>query len=444
MSDALPLPSRPNLEQYKKLAKNFQAACKSTEPDAIRKCAARWLETLTRLHGPETSPAAQGRDARPEDIELRWNALKQNTEYIRKCTLAGAQFFIAREHGFSNWREFSRYVQELASANSPVSAFEAAADAIVSGDEQTLRNLLASHPSLTRVRSTRDHHSTLLHYVSANGVEDFRQKTPKNIINITNLLLDAGAEVDAESETYGGGCTALGLVATSIHPEKAGVQIAVLRTLLDRGANLNHLSAGGNSHSLVHACIANGQPAAARFLADLGAPLDPETSAAVGRLDVLQNYFDESGAPRPEANSKQIESGFLYACGNGKLEVARFLLDRGVDPAARNEDGQTALHWASWGAEIDVIKLLLERGAPIHAKDFRFHAIPLDMALWTWGNADNEEVREPFYQAIALLARAGAKLDREHWRDPEKESSAMLDKIASDPHMLAALRGEMP
>ena len=52
MSDALPLPPRPNLEQYKKLAKDFQNACKSSDSDAIRQWAARWLETLARLHGP--------------------------------------------------------------------------------------------------------------------------------------------------------------------------------------------------------------------------------------------------------------------------------------------------------------------------------------------------------------------------------------------------------
>ena len=42
MSDALPLPPRPNLEQYKKLAKDFQHACKSSETGAIRDWAARW------------------------------------------------------------------------------------------------------------------------------------------------------------------------------------------------------------------------------------------------------------------------------------------------------------------------------------------------------------------------------------------------------------------
>jgi hypothetical protein len=81
----------------------------------------------------------------------------------------------------------------------PVSAFEAAVDAIISGDQATLEKLLHENPTLVRGRSTREHRSTLLHYVSANGVEDFRQKTPKNIVQITKLLLKAGADVNAES-----------------------------------------------------------------------------------------------------------------------------------------------------------------------------------------------------------------------------------------------------
>ena len=41
MSDAVPLPPRPNLEQYKKLAQDLRHACKSRQPDAIRAWAAR-------------------------------------------------------------------------------------------------------------------------------------------------------------------------------------------------------------------------------------------------------------------------------------------------------------------------------------------------------------------------------------------------------------------
>jgi hypothetical protein len=36
MSDALPLAARPNLDQYKKLAKDLQRACKSGDADAVR------------------------------------------------------------------------------------------------------------------------------------------------------------------------------------------------------------------------------------------------------------------------------------------------------------------------------------------------------------------------------------------------------------------------
>ena len=62
MSDALPLPPRPNLEQYKKLAKDFQHACKSGDPGAIRDWAARWAETLARLQGLEITPEVRSAD----------------------------------------------------------------------------------------------------------------------------------------------------------------------------------------------------------------------------------------------------------------------------------------------------------------------------------------------------------------------------------------------
>ena len=41
---ALPLPARPNVEQYRKLAKDLVKACKSGEPTAVRDWAVRWIE----------------------------------------------------------------------------------------------------------------------------------------------------------------------------------------------------------------------------------------------------------------------------------------------------------------------------------------------------------------------------------------------------------------
>jgi ankyrin repeat protein len=421
MSDALPLPPRPNLEQYKKLARDLQDACKSSDPAAIREWASRWKQ--------------------PEKIERRWNQLKQTNGNVARCTLAGAQWFVAREHGFTNWPKFSRHVQELARAQSMVSAFEAAADAIVTGDIGTLRTLLADHPGLTRERSTREHRSTLLHYVSANGVEDYRQKTPKNIVEIANLLLDAGADVNAESDAYGGRCTALGLVATSVHPERAGVQLALLDTMLARGAKMAEPSGGGNQHSLLYACFANGQPKAAEFLAQRGAPVELDAAGSMGRLDVVKSYFDQDGALLPTATRRQVENSYYGACYDGHADVVAFLLDHGIDSAMTNDGGETGLHCAATGAHLAVMQLLIERCCPAAAKDKHYQGTALDFALWAWQNSSHSEVRERCYKAVALLARAGAVFDPQQWSDPAGSESGMLTKINSDPRMQAALRG---
>ena len=94
---------------------------------------------------------------------------------------------------------------------------------------------------MIRQRSRRVHHVTLLHYVAANGVEDFRQKTPKNAVEIARFLLDAGAEPDALADTYGGDTlqTTMNLLVSSAHPAAARLQSAIAEVLLDYGAAVN-------------------------------------------------------------------------------------------------------------------------------------------------------------------------------------------------------------
>ena len=305
-------------------------------------------------------------------------------------------------------------------------------DAIVTGDAAALRKLLHAHPELVRARSTRDHQSTLLHYVSANGVEDFRQKTPPNIVEIARILLDAGADVNATSEAYGGGSTALGLAATSVHPEQAGVQIPLLETLLEHGARIEQGAATGN-WSAVTSCLANGQPEAARFLASRGAILNIEGAAGLGRVDVLQTFFDDSAAVRPASSNEQVASAFLYACGYGQIDAVRYLLEKRVDPNIRNSGGETGLHWASFGPHPRVASLLLERGAAVDVRDERYNGTPLDWTLFAWGKADGTS-REQGYEMTALLVRAGATVHLP-WVEPHA-----AEQIRNDPRMQEILR----
>jgi ankyrin repeat protein len=447
MSDALPLPPSPNLDQYKKLAKDFQQACRSSEPRAIRDWAAHWAETIARLQGLETTTELRRQiDLEAERMEHRWLKYRKTKVRAARCTLADAQFFVARGHGFASWPKFARHLEALARSNTSVSTFEAAADAIVNGDLETLTKLLNENPELVRARSTREHRSTLLHYVSANGVEDFRQKTPQSITEITKLLLKAGADVNAESGAYGGGSTTLGLTATSWHPENAGVQLALMDVLIGHGATID----GPDGGSAVNGCLQNGRGEAAEFFASRGALLDLEGAAGVGRLDVVKGFFNDDGSLKQPTTQQQLKDAFAWACEFGRASVVDFLLQRGMEIDAKlKHDGQTGLHWAALHGHAGTTKLLLQRGATVDAKDESYGGTALGWALYGWGSSPQPaELRSTggggrHYEVVALLVRAGAKLDPEWFEDDEDRRRA-AEKARSDPRMAAALRGKMP
>src|SRR5712692_4079242 len=198
--DAKEVPARPTLEHYKKLAKDLLKAYQSGDAASMKRIQDHYQRPLT---WDELREAAQW--------QLR--KLKGSARQSAGFTLADAQFLIARLHAFESWPKFKKHIEAVLRERSPISKFELAADAVITGDVATLRQFLREDPELIRARSTRVHQSTLLHYVSANGVEDFRQKTPANAVEVTKILLDAGAEVDAEDNPGRG--TTLGLVATS-------------------------------------------------------------------------------------------------------------------------------------------------------------------------------------------------------------------------------------
>lgn len=361
---ALPLPARPDLEQYKKLAKELLRAGRSAGSDAIRDWSATWIKSLVEQAGIEIPPDSEWIDGWIRDV-----ASYAGAKLAGDGKLSDAQFVIARSHGFASWPKFVRHIRSAAEAGTAEAQFEAAADAVVAGDIEALLKLLRSNPELAHRRSSREHRATLLHYASANGVESYRQKTPKNIIEIAGVLLGAGADVDATADVYRGNCTTLGLVATSVHPQRAGVQQPLMQLLLDHGASMEGAGRAGGERPLVLACFHNGQPDAARFLADHGAPLDLEAAAGVGRLEVVKSFFDAAGNLIPPATHGQLQNGFLWACECGHDEVALFLLERGADLIDPGDTGATALHWAAGAADVALVKYLMERGAPLEVKN---------------------------------------------------------------------------
>jgi hypothetical protein len=321
------------------------------------------------------------------------------------------------------------YADAAKDPTSPVARFEAAVDAVVAGDVTGLQELLQQDPDLVRARSTRNHHSTLLHYVGANGVEGFRQRTPASAVQIAETLLKAGAEVDALADMYAGGCTTLGLVATSIHPQHAGLLKPLIDTLIAHGARLDTPGAG-RGDLLVNGCLANGRREAAELLASLGAPLDLEGVAGVGRLDLVKEYFDADGHLKPAATTEQMKDGMAWACEYGRTEVIDFLLDRGLAIGERlRPHGQTGLHWAAHGGHVAAARVLLSRHAPVDVRDETFEGTPLE---WALHGSTEAAAKDPYYQVVALLVAAGSPVPSE-WLSHEH--------ARTDPRMVAALTG---
>lgn len=94
-----------------------------------------------------------------------------------------------------------------------------------------------------------------------------------------------------------------------------------------------------------------------------------------------------------EARNKADESVLMLAALKGQLDLCRLLIERGADV---NKTGWTPLHYAATGGHVDVIRLLLERHAYIDAGSPN-GSTPLMMAA-RYGNAS----------AVKLLLEEGA------------------------------------
>jgi ankyrin repeat protein len=464
------LPWDPNLEQYRKQAKELLKQWKASDPQTTRKLAhaqhaiARdhgfdtwktFTEEITRRTGREEKAAIWksaedaliAGDATTLDRLLRRHEKMLRTAQPLSSWFGGltpdykdgdARAIIVRNHFFERWEQFADFAKQVEDASSPVARFERAVDAVVSGDTASLEQTLRADAELVRARSARTHHSTLLHYVGANGVEGWRQRTPENAVQIAEILLDAGAEVGATADMYRGGCTTLGLVATSIHPKVAGVVQPLIDLLLARGARIDARGAGGGANAglMINSCLANGRPEAAEYLALRGAPLDLEGAAGVGRLDLVKSFFNNDGTLKSTATRAQMNAGFTWACEYGRTDVVEYLLDHGmnVDELTAPHE-QVGLHWAAYGGHVDTVKALLNWRPALDVRDASFNGTPLGWALHGWWERRDQDPRpsEPYYEVVALLVAAGAPVEPA-WLSNEHASA--------DPRMAAALTGK--
>lgn len=239
---------------------------------------------------------------------------------------------------------------------------------------------------------------------------------------IATRLLDAGAEVNAEANVYGGGATTLGLVVTSAHPRDAGVQNELADLLLDRGARVDA--------DIVRSCLMNGCPEAAAHMVARGARLNLEGAAGIGRLDEVSRYVV---APRTVSDADGALA-LIMASWYDQRDVVHFLLDHGVNVGARAPkegvtEGSTALHIAAYLGNAALVALLLERAAPVNVNDSVYGTPPLVWALHAW-LVENRTNEDGYSRVLRMLADAGADVKPE-WLDD--------DRLRADRDLHAAL-----
>jgi ankyrin repeat protein len=321
------------------------------------------------------------------DSDAQWRVKWEHPRFSGKTVdevkaerldLDDARLVVAQQESFDTWADLDAFVAAMSQPGA-VARFEAAVDAVVSGDLATLQSMLREHPALVRERSARRHHATLLHYTAANGVEGRRQKTPANALAIAKALLDAGAEVDALADMYDHKCTTMSMLVSSAHPHDAGLQIALAETLLDHGAALD--GAGTNWQSAVTTALQFGYLETARALARRPGAVRATlpVAAGLGLLDDVKRLL-------PEADAHDRHTALALAAQHGHVDVVRLLLDAGEDPSRYNPEGfhshSTPLHQAVWADHLPVVRLLVERGARLDIGDTVYQATPLGWATY--------------------------------------------------------------
>jgi peptide-methionine (S)-S-oxide reductase len=260
--------------------------------------------------------------------------------------------------------------------------FRRAVELLDAGDVEGLREHLEVHPGLVGQRVVFEGggyfgNPALLEFVAENPIRHGR--LPANIVAVARVILEAGAEPKARDG-------ALGLVASGRVARECGVQVALIELLC---------GAGADADGAMYSAVVHGEFAAVEALIRCGAKVDLPVAAALGR-------DEEFGRLLPGASASTRHFALAFAAQFGRVEMVRALLDAGEDASRYNPVGahghSTPLHQAALAGHMEVVRLLVERGARLDLKDT------------VWGGTPEGWARHDGRTEIAeyLRERAGA------------------------------------
>jgi peptide-methionine (S)-S-oxide reductase len=275
--------------------------------------------------------------------------------------------------------------------------FRQAVAALHAGDAARLGRLIDAHPRLLRERivepecyrrTTRPQYfrdPKLFWFVADNP--DLVVPMPPGMVDCAEAMIARG--VDRADLDY-----ALELVMTSGPAARAGLLEPLMQRLLAAGAR-------PTEQALV-VTLGHGQTAPVEMLAAAGLPVTAPIAAALGRLDDLRRAL---ALAAPDVR----QTAFGLAVINRQFEAARLCLDAGADV-----DGwlpvhvhSTALHHAADQDDVDLLRLLVERGARDDIEDRMWGGTALG-----WARHEGRPAAQAFLEALAADRPQGGRASR--------------------------------